>query len=63
MISGVDYMESFLPVTTEMGVRCVIGICVHFINEDNVLNFPTERRWILEVYDVEAAFHNANLDA
>jgi len=26
MIPGVDYTESFLPVTTETGVQCVIGI-------------------------------------
>jgi len=31
-----------------------------FINEDIVLNIPTEKRWILEVYDDEAAFSNAN---
>jgi len=60
MIPGVDYTESFLPVTTETGVQCVIGISLHFINEDIILNIPVEKRWILEVYDVEAAFLNAN---
>ncbi len=38
MIPGVDYMESFLPVTTETDVQCVIGISLHFINEDIILN-------------------------
>jgi len=63
MIPGVDYTESesFLPVTMETGVQCVIGISLHFINEDIVLNVSAERRWILEVYDIEAAFLNANL--
>jgi len=41
-------------------VQCVIGISLHFINEDIVLNIPAEKRWILEVYDIEAAFLNAN---
>ncbi len=34
MIPGVNYMESFSPVTLEVGVRCVIGISLYFINED-----------------------------
>jgi len=51
-----------LPVTMEMveQVQCVIGISLHFISEDIALNIPAERRWILEVYNVEAAFLNAN---
>jgi len=56
MIPGIDYTVSFLPVTTETGVQCVISISLHFINEDIVLNAPAERRWILEVYNIEAAF-------
>jgi len=60
MIPGVDYTESFLPVTTETGVQFVIGISLHFINEDIILNVAAERRWILEVYNIEAAFLNAN---
>jgi len=40
MISGVDYTESFSPVTTEVGVRMVIGISLHFINEDMAKNTP-----------------------
>jgi len=61
MIPGVDYMESCSPVTTEVGVQCVIGISLYFINEDIVQNVPTECRWILELYNVEVAFLNANL--
>ena len=60
MIPGVDYTESFSPVTTEVGVRTVIGISLHFINEDVAKNVPENDQWVLEVYDVEAAFLNAN---
>jgi len=34
MIPRVDYTESFSPVTTEVGVRCVIDVSLYFINED-----------------------------
>jgi len=60
MIPGVNYMESFSPVTTEVDVWCVIGISLYFINEDIVQNVPAECRWILELYHVEVAFLNAN---
>jgi len=40
----------------ETGVQCGIGISTHFINEDIILNIPVERRWILEVSDIDAAF-------
>jgi len=43
MIPGVDYIESFSPVTTETGVQCIIGISLHFINEDILLNLLAER--------------------
>jgi len=59
MIPGVDYTESFSPVTTETGVRTVIGVSLHYINEDLRNKVKTEDQWILEVYDVEAAFLNA----
>ena len=59
MILGVDYTESFSPVTTEVGVRTVIGVSLHYINEDVRNNVKEENRWIQEVYDVEAAFLNA----
>jgi len=60
MIPGVDYTESFSPVTTEVGVRCVIGISLYFINEDIEQNVPTEQRWILKLCNVESAFLNAD---
>jgi len=34
MIPGVDYTKSFSPVTTEVGVRMVVGISLHYINKD-----------------------------
>jgi len=61
MIPGVDYMESLLPVNMKTEVWCVISISLHFINEDIALNIPAERRWILAVYNVQAAFLNADL--
>jgi len=60
MIPGINYMELFSPITMEVGVQCVIGISLYFINEDIAQNVPVEHRWILELYDVEAAFLNAN---
>ncbi len=60
MIPGVNYTELFSPVTMEVGVRCVIGISLYFINEDIKQNVPVECRWILELYNVEVAFLNAN---
>jgi len=62
MIPGVDYTESFSPVMTETGVQCVIGLSLHFINEDIILNLPVEKRWILEVYNIEAVFWNVKLE-
>jgi len=32
MIPGVDYTKSFSLVTTEVGVKIVIGISLHYIN-------------------------------
>jgi len=60
MIPGVNYMESFSPVTTEAGICTVIGVSQHFINEDIAHDMPEEQKWVLEVYDVKAAFLNAN---
>jgi len=59
MIPRVDYTESFLLVMVEVGVHTIIGISLHFINEDIVQNTPTEEYWVLKVYNVEAAFLNA----
>jgi len=56
----VDYTESFSPVTTEVGVRIVIGISLRYINDNIRKNTREEHQWMLEVYDVEAAFLNTN---
>ena len=50
-IPGVDYTESFSPVATDTGIRLVIA--TFLLNEDD--------DWILEMFDVEAAFLNAKL--
>ncbi len=42
MIPGVNYTESFSPVTMEVGVQCIIGISLYFINEDIEQNVPAE---------------------
>ena len=60
MIPGMDYMESFSPVSMEVSVRTTIAISLHFINEDTCLGRPDEDKWVLEVYDIEAAFLNSN---
>jgi len=60
MISRVDYTKSFSPVTMEVGVRMVIGISLHYIN-DNICKKTREKHWwMLKVYNVEAAFLNAS---
>jgi len=41
-------------------VRTVIGMSLHFINEDIAKETPEEQKWVLEVYNVEAAFLNAS---
>jgi len=35
-------------------------VILHFINEDVVQNVPQEQQWVLELYNVEAAFLNMN---
>jgi len=56
----VDYTESFSLVTIEVGVRIVIDISLCYINDDICRKTREEHQWVLEVYDVEAAFLNAN---
>ena len=55
-IPGVDYTESFSPVSSDTAIRVTIGIFLYFYDEQ-----PQED-WILEVFDVEAAFLNADID-
>ena len=58
MMPGVDYTESFSPVTTDVGVCVVVGINLHYINKD-ICNGILEDCWTIEMYDVKAAFLNA----
>jgi hypothetical protein len=51
-VPGVDFTESFSPVATDSTIRIGIGLTLYH-EEDN---------WICEVFDVEAAFLNAELD-
>jgi hypothetical protein len=52
-IPGVDYTESFAPVASDTGIRVVIGIYLYY-----EFHNPSEQ-WVLESFDVEAAFLNA----
>jgi transposase InsO family protein len=55
-IPGVDYTESFSPVATDSSIRLMIGLYLYFNKHNKVKN------WKLEMFDVEAAFLNAELD-
>ena len=55
-IPGVDYTESFAPVATDTAIRMIIGIFLFFFHK-----YPKEE-WALEMFDVKAAFLNADLD-
>ena len=54
-IPGVDYTESFAPVASDTGIRVVIGIFLYYLHQ------KPEDNWVLESFDVEAAFLNAVL--
>ena len=54
-IPGVDYTESFAPVATDTSIRLTVGIYLYY---DDL--YPQEQ-WMLEMFDVEAAFLNAEL--
>jgi len=60
MVPTVDYTKSFSPIMVEEGVQTITGINLHFINKDLVQYTPAEECWVLDVYDVEAAFLNAD---
>jgi len=45
-VYGIDYNESFSPVTSSSSVRMGIGLTLYFENE----------KWICEVIDIEAEF-------
>ena len=43
MIPGVNYTKSFSPVSTEVAVCSIIGISLHFMNEDIVKGMSDEK--------------------
>jgi hypothetical protein len=55
-IPGVDYTESFAPVATDTAIRMVVGIFLYSLTHNK------SEDWILEMFDVEAAFLNADLE-
>jgi hypothetical protein len=59
-IPGVDYTESFSPVATDASVRTVIGISLYYIGHEKAL-YDINDKWVMEVFDVEAAFLNATM--
>jgi hypothetical protein len=54
-IPGVDFTESFAPVASDTAIRVIIGVYLYY----NKLN--PKANWVLEMFDVEAAFLNADL--
>ena len=55
-IPGVDFTESFSPVATDTAIRLLIVIFLH------MKKFAKKTKWVLEMFDVEAAFLNAEID-
>ena len=59
-IPGVDYTESASPVATDTSIRTVVAISLFMIgNEQQQLG--SNDKWILEVFDVKAAFLNSEM--
>ena len=59
-IPGVDYTDSVAAVSPDSAIRnlIAIGLFMTSLTED----MPDEEKWALEVFDVEAAFLNADLE-
>jgi hypothetical protein len=55
-IPGVDYTESFAPVASDTAIRVLISMFLYYHHTDK------KNKWDLEMFDVEAAFLNADLD-
>jgi hypothetical protein len=55
-IPGVDFTESFSPVATDASIRITFGISLYFMEDGDA-----DGEWVLEIFDVEAAFLNAEL--
>jgi hypothetical protein len=54
-IPGVDYTESFAPVASDTAIRTIIAMFLYYQNKNR------SDIWKLEMFDVEAAFLNAEL--
>jgi Reverse transcriptase (RNA-dependent DNA polymerase) len=55
-IPGVDYTESFSSVALDTAIRVLIGIFLYYQKHCQ------KEKWKLEMFDVEAAVLNADLD-
>jgi hypothetical protein len=55
-IPGVDFTESFSPVATDTTIRLMIGIYLFY------RELVPEDDWVLESFDVEAAFLNSEVE-
>jgi Reverse transcriptase (RNA-dependent DNA polymerase) len=55
-IQGEDYSESFAPVASDTSIRVIIAMFLYYHHIDKKSN------WDLEMFDVEAALLNADLD-
>ena len=53
-IPGVDYTESFTPVASDTAIRTIIAMFLYYFHTDK------KGKWDLEMFDVEAAFLNAD---
>ena len=58
-IPGVDFTESYAPVAADSSVRTVIGTSLYYIGHELEL-LGIDAEWVLEMYDVAAAFLNAD---
>ena len=54
-IPGVDYTESFSPVATDTSIRSMIVMYLYYHKHQPMIE------WLLEMFDVEAAFLNAEI--
>lgn len=57
-IPGVDYTETFAPVATQTAVRLVVVISLYYMGYEQEL-LKSDDEWVIEMFDVEAAFLNS----
>jgi hypothetical protein len=60
-IPGVDYTETSSPVATDTSVRLVIALSLYHIGHEEELLGIDNDEWVLEMFDVEAAFLNSKM--